>query len=226
MLRERLNDAAIALYRVFGRERIKFGIFGGYAIGIMGGPRNTKDIDCLASISKDRVIQLFHQNTGFEVITQTRNDYVLLFWMDRAKHSPIPVKIFCEQFQDSIHSMESVPCNLISIEGRSLGHMVSSFLHPFYIFKGKLQAAANRDKFHDSADLRALVSRYQDDIKPFVYQLDLEIVGLAIRRHTELELLFRRLEVDSNEAKRAAMYTNLSDVQALPAGAVQSGLLA
>ncbi|KAI1135555.1 hypothetical protein F5Y05DRAFT_416228 [Hypoxylon sp. FL0543] len=227
MLRERLNDAAIALYRVFSRAGVSFGIFGGHAIQVFGSPRSTKDIDCLARITKLQVIQLFHEQEGFRVVSQVRDDYALLFWFDPAKkHNPVVVEIFCEQFPGFVHSMESAPCSLISIKGHSLGHGVSSFLRPFYIFKGKLHAAAHRAKFLDSADLRALANQHEDDIKPFVDQLNLETIGLAIRRHVELELLFRRLGVDLSEAKQAAKYTSLSDEEAVPAGAVQSGLLA
>lgn len=37
MIQGRLNDAVIALRGILSRERIDFGIFGGYAIGTMGG---------------------------------------------------------------------------------------------------------------------------------------------------------------------------------------------
>ncbi len=39
MLQDRLNDAAIALSQVLSDARIKFGIFGGYAIAVLGGQR-------------------------------------------------------------------------------------------------------------------------------------------------------------------------------------------
>lgn len=45
MLQDRLNDAAIALSRVLNDAGIKFGIFGGYAIAVLGGQRESKDID-------------------------------------------------------------------------------------------------------------------------------------------------------------------------------------
>ena len=52
MHQARLNDAAIALSRVFNTADFKFGIFGGYAIAVIGGQRESKDIDCVASLSK------------------------------------------------------------------------------------------------------------------------------------------------------------------------------
>ncbi|OAA61259.1 hypothetical protein SPI_05283 [Niveomyces insectorum RCEF 264] len=82
MIQERLNDAAIALHRVLSRENISYGIFGGYAIGIMGGVRESKDVDCLASVSKSQIIQLLDKKEGFQAIPQSREDYVAFFWSD------------------------------------------------------------------------------------------------------------------------------------------------
>lgn len=72
----------------------------------------------------------------------------------------------------------------------------SSFLDPFYLFKGKLRAAATRSKFHDAADLRWLQGRYSDAIQARAVELDLQYIGLAMKRYPELELLFGRLGVD------------------------------
>lgn len=99
MIQERLNDAAIALHRVLTHERINFGIFGGYAIGAVGGVRESKDIDCLASVSKDQIIRLLNNREGFQVIPQSRQDYVAFFWSNRAdRTNAVLVEIFCEQF--------------------------------------------------------------------------------------------------------------------------------
>lgn len=76
MLQQRLNDAAITLYKVLTQENINFGIFGGYAIGAIGGVRESKDVDCLASTSKEEIVQLLDGKEGFVAIPQTRTDYV------------------------------------------------------------------------------------------------------------------------------------------------------
>lgn len=54
MIQSRLNDAAIALDRVLVAANIKYGIFGGYAITALGGPRESKDVDCLLPQAKSR----------------------------------------------------------------------------------------------------------------------------------------------------------------------------
>lgn len=79
MRQERLHDAAIALNRMISRNGIKSGIFGGYAMGILGGPRESKDVDCLASVTKQQIISLLDGKEGFQCIPQGREDYVAFF---------------------------------------------------------------------------------------------------------------------------------------------------
>jgi hypothetical protein len=59
---------------------IKHGIFGGYAIGSLSGPRESKDIDCIASINKDQLISILHGKNGFQAIPRSRDDRVTFFW--------------------------------------------------------------------------------------------------------------------------------------------------
>ncbi|KAG4430177.1 hypothetical protein IFR05_014336 [Cadophora sp. M221] len=58
MLQDRLNDAVMSLSRVLSDAGIKFGIFGGYAIAVLGGQRESKDIDCVAALSKQAAVNL------------------------------------------------------------------------------------------------------------------------------------------------------------------------
>lgn len=100
MIRSRLNDAAIALHAVLAAANFKYGIFGGYAVSILGGPRETKDIDCLASASKEQIVALLHGTDGFEYIDQNRTDYVAFLWSDKPRDSrAVLVEIFVDQFQ-------------------------------------------------------------------------------------------------------------------------------
>ena len=95
----RLNDAAIALHRVLSANLIKFGIFGGYAIATLGGPRESKDVDCLASVNKQQIISLLDGEAGFQAIPQSRQDYVAFLWSDKPNRDrAVLVEIFCESF--------------------------------------------------------------------------------------------------------------------------------
>lgn len=93
----------MALQQVLGQANINFGVFGGYAISVLGGVRESKDIDCLASVSKNDVMALLNGRNGFTVIPQSRQDYVAFFWQVPGKSSgvkvnPVLVEIFCERF--------------------------------------------------------------------------------------------------------------------------------
>ncbi|KAI1108469.1 ser/Thr protein phosphatase [Nemania sp. NC0429] len=222
----RLNDAAIALHRILSREGINFGIFGGYAIGAVGGVRESKDVDCLASITKAQVIQLLDNQEGFRVIPQSREDYVAFFWSDQSdSRNAVLVEIFCEQFPGARYTMQGVICNTMVIKGVSFSEGTSCFLDPFYLFKGKLRASAARNKFHDSVDLRMLISRYESIIKPRVNELNLEYIGLSIKRYPELERLFNQLGVDVEKARLAAADLDPNNISPPAVGDVQNGLL-
>ena len=76
MNQARLNDAAIALFRAFHVANVKHGIFSSYAIGVLGGPRESKEIDCIALVSKQDAINILNRKEGFHFVDQTRDDYV------------------------------------------------------------------------------------------------------------------------------------------------------
>ena len=99
MFQDRLNDAAISLHRVLNGASVRFGIFGGYAISVLGGFRESKDIDCIASTSKQQIIDLLDGHDGFEAVPQGRQDYVAFLWSDKPDHSnSVLVEVFCEKF--------------------------------------------------------------------------------------------------------------------------------
>ncbi|PYI22900.1 hypothetical protein BO86DRAFT_212039 [Aspergillus japonicus CBS 114.51] len=226
MLQDRLNDAAIALHRILSRTSIHFGIFGGYAIGVLGGLRESKDIDCIASISKQQILAILDGHDGFIAIPQGRQDYVAFLWSDRPDRShAVLVEIFCEQFTGAQYTMEGVQASLRTVNGQRLGTGQASFLDPFYLFKGKLRAAATRSKFHDSADLRWLADRFGNLIQARQGGLNVQYIGLALKRYPELELLFGRIGVDLARAKDAARDLDPARLPAPAPGDVQRGLL-
>ncbi|RDW86945.1 uncharacterized protein DSM5745_03587 [Aspergillus mulundensis] len=227
MLQDRLNDAAIALHRMLTPANVRFGIFGGYAIGVLGGSRESKDIDCLASISKDQVLALLDGKGGFAAVPQGRQDYVAFLWSDSVNRAnPVLVEIFCEQFAGAQYTMRNVQATIRTVNGQRLGTGPSSFLDPFLLFKGKLRAAATRAKFHDSADLRWLADRYGQAIQMRRNELNPQYIGLALKRYPELELLFGRLGVDIARAKHSVRDLSPSRLPPPAQGDVQRGLLA
>ena len=99
------------------------------------------------------------------------------------------------------------------------------FLDPFIVFKGKLNAAVSRSKFHDSADLRWLADRYKTSIAPNVGQLNLVRFGLAMQRYPELRSTFRELGIDTDAARQAAAGYDVTRSSPPSRGDVQMGLL-
>lgn len=105
MIQARLNDAAIKLHQLLDHVHVKHGIFGGYAIGVLGGPRESKDIDCIAAVSKQSLIAFVDGKAGFQYISQSRPDYVAFFWSDKPdRRNPVLVEVFVEQFEGMLHS--------------------------------------------------------------------------------------------------------------------------
>lgn len=136
-------------------------------------------------------------------------------------------RMSAEQTLGAQYMMTSnVHSETIQVTGQSGQAATTVFLDPFHLFKGKLGAAATRGKFHDSADLRWLEDRYRPQLVARRGELSLLYIGLALKRYPELELLFQRLVVDIQEAKRAAEGTDINQLPAMPTGGVQRRLLA
>lgn len=121
--------------------------------------------------------------------------------------------------------MRDVQASVRTINGQRLGTGQASFLDPFYLFRGKLRAAATRSKFHDSADMLWLADRYGNAIQAHKEGLDLQFIGLAMKRYPELELLTERLGVDLGNAREAMRDIDPSRLPAPAPGDVQRGLL-
>ncbi|KAF2459393.1 hypothetical protein BDY21DRAFT_189807 [Lineolata rhizophorae] len=227
MRQNRLNDAAIVLQRVFSQAGIKFGIFGGYAIGVLGGFRETKDIDCMVAASKNEVLKLLQRKDGFIAVPQKRQDYIAFLWSNRhGKEYPVLVEIFCETFPEAVFSMGKVPTVTLPIVGQAFGAGQSTFLDPVYIFRGKLQAAGQRGRYHDAADLRWLEQRFRKSLRQSKCLFNIQDVGLAMARYPELEPLFERLGINTLAASLTVDGLDLKAGLGCGVGNVQKGILA
>lgn len=113
----------------------------------------------------------------------------------------------------------------VSVGGELLGEQPALLLDEVYIFKGKLRAAATRGKHTDSADLTWLESHVGERTKPQASKMNLVYVGLTLRRYPYLELLFRRLGINVDEAKRTTQEMSIDAPVPQRAGDVQSGLM-
>lgn len=71
-----LDDAAISLDEVLSSANIQHGIFGGYAISALGGPRVSMNVDRVASSTRDQLVALIGSRSDFALIPTMREDYV------------------------------------------------------------------------------------------------------------------------------------------------------
>ncbi|OJD20447.1 hypothetical protein ACJ73_08221 [Blastomyces percursus] len=197
----RLNDAAIALHRVLSGQ-VKFGIFDGYAVSTLGGPRASKDVDCIASVNKQQILNILDGKNGFVAMSQLRQDYVAFLWSDKPnRERAVLVEIFCEGFPGATFTMANVVPSETQVTGETQGTGATMLLDPVYLFKGKLRAAATR-------------------------QLSLLYVGLALKRYPELQYCFTRIGIDIQAANARAAAHDINDLPPPQPGDVQKGLLA
>lgn len=122
--------------------------------------------------------------------------------------------------------MSAVSPTVIQITGETQGQGSTALLNPVYLFKGKLRAAATREKFHDSADLRWLEGQHLARLQQSKSQFSLLYVGLALKRYPELQLCFTRIGLDIDAAKTMAASHDLRHLPPPQPGDVQKGLLA
>jgi hypothetical protein len=121
--------------------------------------------------------------------------------------------------------MRHIQPKAVAINGESLGSGTSAFLDPVYLFKGMLRAAATRAKFHDLVDLKWLEGRFSREIQSRRVELNLQYIGLAMKRYPELELRFKRIGADIDGAKKAAGSLGLNNLPRPAPGDVLLGLL-
>ncbi|KAH0545338.1 hypothetical protein FGG08_000637 [Glutinoglossum americanum] len=221
MRQERLNDAAIALYKVLSENNIKHGIFGGWAVAIRGGPRESKDIDCLVASDKQQVLMVLDGRDGFRFISQTREDYVAFFWNDGTSSESVLVELFV----GSTAAMQTLVPTVFQVRGEKLGEKPASLLDVVYLFKGKLRAAATREKHSDAADLVYLESTFLDKLRNSASQFSLYYSGLALKRYPHLLYAFQRIGIDTEAAEKEVESISLNDLPPPQSGDVQKGLL-
>ncbi|EER43203.1 predicted protein [Histoplasma capsulatum H143] len=139
-----LNDAAIVLHRVLSGQ-VKFSIFGGYAVLTLGGPRASKDVDCIASVNKQQILNILDGKNGFVAVSQLWQDYVAFLWSDKLnRERAVLVEIFCEGFSGATFTMANVVPTL---------KCYPELQHCFTRIGINIQAANARAAAHDINDL-------------------------------------------------------------------------
>ncbi|KAK2858529.1 hypothetical protein FQN49_004643 [Arthroderma sp. PD_2] len=183
---KRLSEAAVAISKILSDHGTKYGIFGGWAVNVLGGNRATKDIDLMAAIGKDELWELMEGRNGWTKIPNMREDYASFFWDDALKR-PVLVEIFIgstsspANTENASRAMRVVDTQTVLVDGKPV-----QLLDVVLIFKGKLHAAADRAKSSDTLDLKHLLNKYAERLRPHATKISLRDVGKAVRRYPEL----------------------------------------
>ncbi|KAH9828467.1 hypothetical protein Tdes44962_MAKER02385 [Teratosphaeria destructans] len=194
---------------------VQYGIFGGYAIATLGGPRESKDIDCVVGCTKEWLVSMLSQVKDFHFMGNLRPDLAQFIYGDR--------NILIELFPTSMTMMTTVA---VLVTGEKLPMNQTNILHPVFLYKGKLQAAATRAKYSDAADLMFLENKHADALRDFKDQIKKQHVGMVVRRYPHLRHSFARIGVDLEACEALVSDFDPESTPTAPAvNSVQNALL-
>jgi hypothetical protein len=228
-----LSDAAIAIREVLDDLEVPFGIFGGFAIATLGGPRESKDIDCAVHCTKEWLVENLRNTEGFKPMDNQRADIVTFLWGDRnvlleffpseSKDEPIVVS----SANSTTASMLNMTTIRTEVTGRRSGKSTTQILDPVIIFKGKLYATSMRNKYSDAADLIWLATKFSPELRSRSKELSRHMIGRVVKRHPHLERTFSSIiGADGLDASTAtAREQDVDQLSAIEQNQVQNGLL-
>lgn len=145
------------IIKEFDKEKIRYAIIGGFAMGILGIMRSTMDLDFLVNYEDLSRIEKIMIKHGYKCVFKTQNvsQYVS------------GLKIFGEI--DFIHAFRVISLGMLkrAKKARVLeGRIEVNVLNPEDIIGLKLQAAVNNKmrKNREYADIEEIISHYQGNL--------------------------------------------------------------
>ncbi|KAH0834437.1 hypothetical protein AYO21_09418 [Fonsecaea monophora] len=215
----RIYQAAVDLDKVLTENGIGYGCFGGWAINAIGCDRGTKDIDCLVGAEKDDIARVFSDQPGWHQIPGQREDYIAFLVGEKTENvlvemfpckpgfsKVVPMSLIKEATTKASVGTEAIKSMMQSIATRTVPVRGYSMrvLEIVYIFKGKVNAAANRSKVSDSNDIEYVHAHFESTLREHVHQINIQDVGKAIKRYPSLSKVFSNLGIDVKEAVEQA----------------------
>lgn len=137
----------------FQEKDVRYAVIGGFALGLLGVPRATVDLDFL--VHREDLSKI-------DTIMKT-NDYKCVYKSENVSQYVSPLKLFGEI--DFLHAFREISCKMIerSVEKEIFeGKLKIRVLTPEDIIGLKVQAIANDEKraLREYADIEALMERY------------------------------------------------------------------
>ena len=87
--------------------------------------------------------------------------------------------------------MQTITIRIVPVRGHSV-----RLLDIVYIFKGKVNAAANRPKVSDCSDIEYLYAHFESHLRQHVHRINVQDAGKAIKRYPSLSRVFSNLGID------------------------------
>ncbi|OAP54606.1 hypothetical protein AYL99_11054 [Fonsecaea erecta] len=210
----RLYQAAVDLDEVLTENGIGYGCFGGWAINAIGYDRGTKVIDCLVGAENDDINGIFSNKPGWHRIPGQREDYIAFIVGEKTEN--ILVEMFPASTKASV-STEAMKSTMRTIAIRTVparGYPMY-LLEIVYIFKGKVNAAANRPKASDCDDIEYLCA-HESHLREHVHQINVEDAGKAAKRYPSLSNMFSNLGIDVKKAIKQARSLEITSMHPPP----------
>lgn len=138
----------------FQKENVRYGLIGGFALGSLGVPRATVDLDFLVALEDMQKVDKVMTDSGYECFHKTKN----------VSQYQSPLKLFGQV--DFIHAYRKISTEMIQrAVTKTLfdGSMEIRVLRPEDIIGLKLQSVANdvTRKNQEFADIEALLNHYR-----------------------------------------------------------------
>lgn len=104
-----LADASIALSRILTKRKVKFGLFGEYAVTLLGGQRSCTKLDCRIATTKDNLLRLIDGKGGFRaskpLCRPNGSGAIGILWNskhDKARASTVWVLFRCDDYPSKL----------------------------------------------------------------------------------------------------------------------------
>ncbi|WEW56322.1 hypothetical protein PRK78_001765 [Emydomyces testavorans] len=185
--RENLTSAALFMAGLLDRAGILYGVMGGFAIVLMGGNRETRDIDiAFQAPGKMRDLWAVVETESRLVIPNTKllSNIMKVFVLTGHGHDtcatamPIEVDLIENGYQNSPRDLSTNRVQLlVQLDSEMKPIYVIGCL---YLLKGKLSAYFARRGHRDRSDIMHLVDTFPDEIQGFASELDPEAVAFFL----------------------------------------------
>jgi len=170
------------LSREFERNKINYGLIGGFSLAAWGVPRTTMDLDFLVAKSQKHKVQEILEYWGYELVYETEEGAQFV-----GKIEGLGEVDFL--YAQRPHSMKM----LARSEERKIDNITVKVLIPEDIIGLLVQAMANDPdrKYQSLADIQAILDKYHAEvdwnlIKEYFHIFGLDKIFSTIRRRYEI----------------------------------------